>query len=216
VPVGYYNTIAIIKNRNDVLKSVNFDIPDVFGTNSEMTMLTENINDAKNKSYGNWIYNGYSTNGDLLYYPAASACFAYEPDSGTFDLNDKFKKHKWFLPSCGELARILYYVYHSTDRNNSIASTSPKNDSIYTIENGYKHDDIANLFSNLFEKGVIHVNNFVPQNGSKYYWSSSEYDYKYALRLSAYNGGSSNGSGEVNALDKGAYTNIYVIPICSF
>jgi hypothetical protein len=39
-----------------------------------------------------------------FYYPAASYCYAYEPN--VEGLAKQFKAHNWFLPSDGELIRI--------------------------------------------------------------------------------------------------------------
>ena len=36
-------------------------------------------------------------------------------------MNDKFKAHKWWLPSAGELARICYYKLQGQDYSNNQA-----------------------------------------------------------------------------------------------
>lgn len=42
-----------------------------------------------------------------IYFPAASACYAYEPSVGSgYTLADKFKAHNWFLPAPAILARM--------------------------------------------------------------------------------------------------------------
>lgn len=45
-----------------------------------------------------------------LYYPASFYCKMYEPKVKLNEvLGDKFKVGNWYLPSCAELARIVYY-----------------------------------------------------------------------------------------------------------
>lgn len=98
-------TRTIINLRNQILESLTLPEPDkdegvLKGYITEMDFLdreTSNYTIIKNA---------------LAYYPAFSYCYAYEPviNDGEI-LSDKFKKHKWFLPSQGELLRIIYYTY---------------------------------------------------------------------------------------------------------
>ena len=63
-----------------------------------------------------------------LLYPAASACYAYEP-ANLMDgevLADKFKAHNWALPADGILARMFWYTY---DGKGSDTAATPKEDS---------------------------------------------------------------------------------------
>ena len=114
IPYGLYNTLLIIKHRDIILSDsgVNLPIPKA-GSLTEYASLIQNIMDivAKNKN----TYRQY-------YYPAASMCYAYEPSVKPGEvLNDKFKAHKWWLPSAGELARICYYKLQGYDYNNEQA-----------------------------------------------------------------------------------------------
>lgn len=98
-------TRTIIDLRNRILESLNLPEPDkdegvLNGHITEMDFLDRETSNYK------FIKNA------LAYYPAFSYCYAYEPVINDGEvLSDKFKKHKWFLPSQGELLRIMYYTY---------------------------------------------------------------------------------------------------------
>ena len=102
---GEYYTQTIINLRNNILRSKSWSIPEeaiavIENKLTELQYLDEQTSNSTSIQRG------------LAYYPAFSYCYAYEPviNDGEI-LNDKFKKHKWFLPSQGELLRILYYTY---------------------------------------------------------------------------------------------------------
>ena len=114
IPYGLYNTLLIIKHRDTILSDsgVNLPIPKA-GSLSEYNSLMQNIIDVVSK---------HSNPYRQYYYPAASMCYAYEPQVKPGEvLNDKFKAHKWWLPSSGELARICYYKFQGSDYSNSQA-----------------------------------------------------------------------------------------------
>jgi hypothetical protein len=123
VPTGYYNTLSIIEHRNKILNEYysiddnSFRRPEElrYGNvveRSELADLKELCSSASKLSHAERTNGGnVTTNGHHLYFPAASACFAYEPNAS--GLLDKFKVHNWFLPSSGELVRICYYMYQS-------------------------------------------------------------------------------------------------------
>jgi hypothetical protein len=102
---GEYYTQTIINLRNNILRSKSWSIPE-----EAIPVITNNLTELQyldeQTSNSTLIQKG------LAYYPAFSYCYAYEPviNDGEI-LNDKFKKHKWFLPSQGELLRMLYYTY---------------------------------------------------------------------------------------------------------
>lgn len=120
---GYAKTIRVIEHRNSIIKHIEdngninglnipMSYPDAYDSKSETDVLSELIttltNWAKNtladKNYSKW---------KQLYYPATSACYAYEP-KGLKDgeiLTKKFTKHHWFLPPEGLLARLWYYTF---------------------------------------------------------------------------------------------------------
>ena len=114
IPYGLYNTLLIIKHRDTILSDsgINLPIPKA-GSLSEYNSLMQNIIDVVSK---------HSNPYRQYYYPAASMCYAYEPQVKPGEvLNDKFKAHKWWLPSSGELARICYYKFQGSDYSNSQA-----------------------------------------------------------------------------------------------
>ena len=124
---GYIKTLYTILHRNNILKSglsgvglkgetSYFHVPsgenefeDLVSCITEIRKWAaspEGLNDAKN---GKW---------SQIYFPAASACYAYEPSVGKDEiLSDKFKKHNWFLPSSGLNIRLNYYFLKSTDES---------------------------------------------------------------------------------------------------
>ena len=121
---GYINTLKIIYHRNNILTNNlyhgfdadgNGELNDiVIPANSvEPPMATGNTTEfqdlenaiIKMTNLGSEL--GLSNTVGLLY-PAASACYAYEPKAS--GLVDKFKRHNWFLPTTGLLARMIYYT----------------------------------------------------------------------------------------------------------
>lgn len=110
-PIGYYNTLAIIEHRNKIISSLGYGIPREDNYRSELDSLIDKLDIyGEDKEY-------------QYFYPAASACYAYEPSTGNHELNDNFKKHTWWLPSTGEILRIMYYV-----KNNSAEFEKVMND----------------------------------------------------------------------------------------
>ena len=92
-----------------------------------------------------------------LYYPAASVCYAYEPEVNAGEvLNDKFKAHNWFLPTCGQLLRMYYYY----------ASAFHTNDKL-----GDDYNTGETIFAHAYRLSGGKFSNFTVS----YYWSSTEY-----------------------------------------
>ena len=122
LPIGLYKTLAIIEHRNTILNdsSVGFPIPEASGKTTELQDLNNCIT----------IYK--EGNQHLLYYPAASACYAYEPKVDNLD--DRFKKHTWWLPTTGEILRLLYYIV-----NNSPEFDKVRSDGKFTFKSGAKY-----------------------------------------------------------------------------
>ena len=112
-------------------------------------------------------------------------------------LADKFKKYNWFLPSSGEVARILYYIYQSY--KDGVAQETPVN-SKYGLS--YK-DAAANAFYNVINLGIFKANKFGATQGV---WSSTETDQSTVVSV--------NSSGTCSNTSK--MTTRRVIPICRF
>lgn len=150
---GYAKTLKIIRHRNAIL---NAGVPEVgisslgIPSASDSRGTTE-LDDLANCMDG--LRTAMQSNGETnfakwsqLYYPAASAAYAYQPTvlkRGEL-LADKFKSHNWFLPPQGLLARL--YWYHSQ---------------------GVSHD------RNIFKRSIAD-GKFTGFSAS-YHWSSTEY-----------------------------------------
>lgn len=145
VPSGRYNTLLIMKHRNYILDdgNIGYAKPKAGGGISETTSLNNCISAVIAANENKNQYRQF-------YYPAASRCFAYEPTDvialkeGEV-LSDKFKAHKWYLPSCGELARL--YWYHSK---------------------GYTAGVDNAIFADIVARGLF------DRFSANYYWSSTE------------------------------------------
>jgi hypothetical protein len=120
---GYAKTLKIIQHRNLILNnrihpietndfSLNTPIPQASsdGLYSELESLYRLMQDIKTQMKENLGENNY-TKWETLYFPAASACYAYEPSVKIGEnLADKFKAHNWFMPTCGHALRIYVYT----------------------------------------------------------------------------------------------------------
>lgn len=153
VPIGYYNTLSIIEHRNKVLDSYKdnstgaFDRPADSGKRGELEVLNNLMTLADETSIGDRDPGKGATGGSHLYYPAASACFAYQPNAA--GLIDKFKKHNWFLPSSGELIRMCYYAYQSY--KDGVAQEKPVNSRFA----GQTYNAPANAFYQAIKDGKL-------------------------------------------------------------
>ena len=106
LPCGQYNTINIIEHRNQVviphesgIGCANMPGCDRSGNylNNEKSDLTSLIDSFKNQTI--------HLSKEASLYPAASYCYAYEPEVKVGEtLDARFKIHNWYLPSISELA----------------------------------------------------------------------------------------------------------------
>ena len=120
LPWGLINTLQIVAFRNKILNDPNIDleVPHESATKTEIEVLNELIEKVVRD-------NGNKTDYQQFYFPAASACFAYQPEvKPTETLAECFKTGNWFLPSCGELSRL--YWYHSQGYENGIFAEAYK------------------------------------------------------------------------------------------
>ena len=116
IPTGLLYTLFIIRHRDIILSdsNINLGIPIKNADTTEMDSLKELINkvvvDNANKKYKQY------------YYPAASYCYHYEPTiSKNEKLLEKFKAHNWFLPTIGDLYRLLFYNNQTSGKYNAFA-----------------------------------------------------------------------------------------------
>lgn len=110
------------------------------------------------------------------YYPAASICHAYEPSVKPGEvLSDKFKAHKWWLPSAGELARIVYYIMQGNDIGNSQAVFAKANNmglfSSPTVDYIWSSTEYNVFTSYVINKGNGSISNYY-ENSGKFYSAS--------------------------------------------
>ena len=205
VPSGYYKTLAIIKNRNALLDTYEntqgqegaFIRPAASGKITELENLNKLIERASSWSYEDRSFaEGGDTQAAYMYYTTASACFAYEP-VGVTNLDDRFKKYNWFLPSSGELARLLYYVHQSYDGNALETPLRSRYDLTYK-------EDAANAFYNAISLNVLKAGTL---SGSANFSSSTEIDEKSVCSIQCERG-------SYTASSKGS--SVKVIPICRF
>lgn len=103
---GLLNTLKIIAHRDYILQdtNVNLPIPKATPTQTLAESLSQCINSVQVSHNNAQKYQQY-------YYPAASYCNAYVPslDSGDH-LVEKLGEGRWFLMSCGEMARCSWYA----------------------------------------------------------------------------------------------------------
>jgi hypothetical protein len=110
IPYGMYNTLCIIRQRNDILQDENYklDVPQASAGISEF----EDVKRCALKYSGeNQIY---------VYYVPASLSYAYSPAVLKGEtLSSQFAPHKWHLPSAAEAKAILVSISndYTSDRN---------------------------------------------------------------------------------------------------
>lgn len=158
---GYAKTLKIIEHRNKILNNGvvmipadpdngvledrlgPLDTPHAGNGHTELESLASLMGTLR--SYMSSHYSEPNTaKWSQLYFPAASAAYAYQPTmSGEYELADKFKSHNWFLPTVGLLARLCWYYRQGTTSN-----------------------------ANIFKKAI--ADNLFTNFTSSSYWSSSE------------------------------------------
>ena len=141
---SYANTLKVIHHRNGIISHVQesgeginglfppLDFPAAASGRTELqhlgSLITAVREWAKSTDEGAPGETVNSSKWSQLLYPAASACYAYEP-TNLMDgevLADKFKAHNWALPTDGILARMFWYTY---DGNGGDFAATPKEDS---------------------------------------------------------------------------------------
>ena len=158
---GYAKTLKIIEHRNKILNNGvvmipadaehgisedrlgPLELPHASAGQTELQSLASLMGNLRQ-----YMASHYSETNvakwTQLYFPAASAAYAYQPSvPSNFVLADKFKAHNWFLPAEGLLDRIHWYLKKGTDSQ-------------------------LNIFRKALADGVFV--NF----SSSYYWSSTE------------------------------------------
>ena len=141
---SYIKTLKVIQHRNGIISHVMesgeginglfppLDFPAAASGRTELqhlgSLITAVREWAKSTDEGAPGETVNSSKWSQLLYPAASACYAYEP-TNLMDgevLADKFKAHNWALPTDGILARMFWYTY---DGKGYDTAATPKEDS---------------------------------------------------------------------------------------
>ncbi len=126
---SYAKTLKIIQHRNSIIAEAQsegynglnglsqlgryINIPSARDGRTELEDLGYWITKVREWAAGQDFTDEYPNKWSQLLYPAASACYAYEPTNlkeGEV-LADKFKAHNWALPANGLLARMFWYTY---------------------------------------------------------------------------------------------------------
>lgn len=217
LPSGYYNTLAIIHHRNRLLDNYynaitgDFKRPDN-NTNpalGELYWLGQYMSNANKADYAGWENSKAGTGGTYgshLYYPAASACFAYEPNVSNLD--NKFKKYNWFLPASGDLVRLMYYCHQSvkSQLGGGVAVDEPTN-SMYDSSYQYPANAFTNAINILGSKFVLSGLSGGYGGTSYSVWSSTENTAGNAVVIESQRGSWSN---------ENKHNSNYARPVCAF
>lgn len=154
IPTGLLYTLFIIRHRDIILSdsNINLDIPIKNADTTEMDSLKELINkvvvDNANKKYKQY------------YYPAASYCYHYEPTiSKNEKLLEKFKAHNWFLPTIGDLYRLLFYNNQTSGKYNAFAKARLFSSIFYNIGACWSCQEYSELVAWINEQTRIVNNN---------------------------------------------------------
>lgn len=130
---GYAKTLKIIEHRNKILNNGvvmipadeehgisedrlgPLELPHASAGQTELQSLASLMGNLRQ-----YMASHYSETNvakwTQLYFPAASAAYAYQPSvPSNFVLADKFKAHNWFLPAEGILDRIHWYLKKGAD-----------------------------------------------------------------------------------------------------
>jgi len=142
---------------------------------------------AKEDSYPNRFFG--------LFFPAAYAAYAYEPEAD--DLCDDYKKSNWYLPSATELIRIYGFFYNGTA----------------VLEEPKIYDDEGNLLKEaripIFANANTRIGSVKLTMTKTSYWISIEYSSYNAWRLDFSNG-------ILNYTSHTKYLNYRVRPVVAF
>jgi hypothetical protein len=188
---GYAKTLKIIEHRNKILNNGVVMIPanDELGTPEdrlgplEIPHATSGQTELQNLAslMGNlrqYMASHFSETNvakwTQLYYPAASAAYAYQPSvPSNFVLADKFKAHNWFLPPEGILDRIHWYLKKGADSELNIFRKA-------LAAGLFVNFSSSTYWSSTEHSGYAWIVNF----GGAYSYGISKY-YSYAVRAVA-------------------------------
>lgn len=112
---GQYNTLLVIQHRNTILNdsAINLLVPSEI-KNEQGRIIKSEVDDLIDKMAAIASENGSKY--EAFYYPLISYAYAFEPSVSSKEvLNDKFKRHNWWMLSQGEMARFIWYYCQGFD-----------------------------------------------------------------------------------------------------
>lgn len=164
---SYAKTLKLMQHRNEIIREaqsnggnglnglqqlgVYIDIPAATTDASELDRLGYWI--TRVREWASGVQGDANPNKwSQLLYPAASACYAYEPTNLAQGevLPDRFKAHNWALPTDGMLARMFWYTYDG--KGSSTTATAKTGGVLDTVTNSrgqtvFKRITQSNLWS---------------------------------------------------------------------
>lgn len=191
---GFMNTMCIILHRNKLLADDMFSdfqvsepqghwegnnwISETTDLGRKMYALSQRIQQLVSDEdlSGETYYTKYRQ----LYYPAASVCYAYEPEVQTGEvLNDKFKAHNWFLPTEGQLLRMYYYYNSAFHTNDKLGDDYNTGETIFAHANRISGGKFVNFSASTYWSST----EYSTQSRSWYIYfnyGTVSFDYKYS------------------------------------
>lgn len=152
---GKANTQKIVNWVNTIINTFISEHYEAMNPPTNLQELADYMYEVLYKRVGDGAKNKYYQ----FAYPAAYACFLYEPKANFGEVAEQYKRGQWFLPSAGELTR-LYHHYNisrykpitTTDANNS--GYVPNSDyASYDVEQGREGIDAWNpIFAKMYKR----------------------------------------------------------------
>lgn len=123
VPKGALNTAYILRHANKIIDSIGSPLARPTDT-ADLEALMETAKTGMPVTIGVTYYAA------SYYYPAAYFCSLYRPVLKAGEtLDARFEAGKWFLPSCGDMGRIMWYM--SQSEGLPWGGYCPKNDNYF-------------------------------------------------------------------------------------
>lgn len=145
IPYGLLNTLRIITHRNNILtdSNINLQIPAARNGMTEYEVLSEALQSIVKEHSDETKYTQF-------YYPLASFCHAYSPQTKDGEiLAETFKPGNWWFPSAGEL-RALYecFTAGSGANGSGTAFDTATRDGVWTLRSTSYTTSTLYTFSN--------------------------------------------------------------------
>ncbi len=178
---GKANTKKIVEWANTILNTFISENYEAMNPPANLQELADYMYNILYNTVGDGTKNKYYQ----FAYPAAYACYLYEPKASYGEVDEQYKRGEWFLPSAGELARL--YHHFNISRQNPMTTTNTADNTRtpsadyanYDIEQGKEGIDAWNpIFAKLYQRIAAaggSASAFVNISAS-IHWSSLEYN----------------------------------------